>query len=441
MLTLIKKIVKKPIIYVFDVLLRNSHYARDIVEINRNISELKKIIKEENRATSDNVALLIRNKRTTRKRIGFLVHNIEAWSGLEPVYKAMVADDAFDPIVFSVNRKYFGDIYRDEGRISEILTGKGIAHIRLNDIDSFKDLSLIKLQNLDGLFRQSHWLPDLPPAFQPSYLSFTNLYYLSYEVGVMPLQGFDYRYSEYERLCSKVFLASKEIKEEMDNLPNATGVESVVTGHPKVTQLLSSKPFWPIKTHNKVKIIWSAHHSIGCGWNDFGVFDKVFEDFLDLAMKRKDWDFLFSPHPALIHRIENLKDLELKKRIDHFEEEWKKLDNTSIVEMGDYFGPFQASSILIIDGLSLMIEYQLLGKPVIQLVRSDSSDYTEFGKRVCRGVHRLPYSKVKEIERRITTLLQTQDSLMSEQLKLKEELTRERDPARRILEEIKEDLL
>lgn len=100
MLTLIKKIVKKPIIYVFDVLLRNSHYARDIVEINRNISELKKIIKEENRATSDNVALLIRNKRTTRKRIGFLVHNIEAWSGLEPVYKAMVADDAFDPIVF-----------------------------------------------------------------------------------------------------------------------------------------------------------------------------------------------------------------------------------------------------------------------------------------------------------------------------------------------------
>ena len=96
---------------------------------------------------------------------------------------------------------------------------------------------------------------------------------------------------------------------------------------------------------------------------------------------------------------------------------------------------------MIIDGVSLMIEYQLLGKPVLQLVRSDSSEYTEFGKRVCRGVHRLPYSKVKEIEKRITSLLQTQDSLMSEQLKLKEELTRESDPARRILEEIKDDLL
>lgn len=109
--------------------------------------------------------------------------------------------------------------------------------------------------------------------------------------------------------------------------------------------------------------------------------------------------------------------------------------------MGDYFGPFQGSSILIIDGVSLMIEYQLLGKPVIQLVRSDSSDYTEFGKRVCRGVHQLPYSKVSELEKKISELLKTQDPLLSEQLRLREELTREGEPARRIVEEIKKDLL
>lgn len=441
MLTIIKKIVKKPIIYLFDILLKNSLYARNISEINQSINELKRIIQEENRATSDNVALLIRSKKTTKKKVGFLVHNIEAWTGLEPVFKVMAADESLEPVVFSVNRKYFGDKYRDEDKISEILTHRGIAHIRLNDRDSFKDLSLIKLQNLDALFRQSHWLPDLPPAFQPRYLSFTNLYYLSYEVGVMPLQGFDYRYSEYEKLCAKVFLASREIKEEMDKLPNAAGVKSVVTGHPKVTRLLSSKPSWPIKTQNKVRIIWSAHHSIGCGWNDYGVFDKVFEDFLNLAKKRKDWDFLFSPHPALLHRIENLKDLELKKRIELFACEWKRLDNTSTIEMGEYFGPFQGSSILIIDGVSLMIEYQLLGKPVIQLVRSDSSDYTEFGKRVCRGVHQLPYSKVNELEKKISGLLKTQDPLLSEQLRLREELTREGEPARRIVEEIKKDLL
>lgn len=218
-------------------------------------------------------------------------------------------------------------------------------------------------------------------------------------------------------------------------------LKSVVTGHPKVTRLLSSKPSWPIKTQNKVRIIWSAHHSIGCGWNDYGVFDKVFEDFLNLAKKRKDWDFLFSPHPALLHRIENLKDLELKKRIELFACEWKRLNNTSTIEMGEYFGPFQGSSILIIDGVSLMIEYQLLGKPVIQLVRSDSSDYTEFGKRVCRGVHQLPYSKVNELEKKISGLLKTQDPLLSEQLRLREELTREGEPARRIVEEIKKDLL
>lgn len=108
MLTIIKKIVKKPIIYLFEILLKNSLYARNISEINQSINELKRIIQEENRATSDNVALLIRSKKTTKKKVGFLVHNIEAWTGLEPVFKVMAADESLEPVVFSVNRRYFG---------------------------------------------------------------------------------------------------------------------------------------------------------------------------------------------------------------------------------------------------------------------------------------------------------------------------------------------
>ena len=224
-------------------------------------------------------------------------------------------------------------------------------------------------------------------------------------------------------------LSSSEIKQEMDNLANATNVETVVTGHPKVFELLNAAPSWPLYTQNKVKVIWSAHHSIGTGWSDFGVFDKVFEEFLKLAKKRKDWDILFSPHPALIHRLENLKQSELKEKVNDFFCQWNRLDNTSIISMGEYLGPFQSSSILIVDGLSFLIEFQLLNKPIIQLTREGSSSYTKFGERVERGVHKLPYKSFGELENKIEYLLSKPDPLSSFQLKLKEELTRESDPA------------
>lgn len=441
MYNIIKKIIKRPFVHIFNILLRNSKYENDISEIKQSIVELKKTLLEEVRTNSDSVSILVKSQRIKKIKIGFLVHNIEAWRGLEPVYRAMANDDNFHPIVFSLNRRYAGNIFRDEDKISFILDQRGIPHVRLNDSDSFRDLALLKFHNLNALFRQSHWIPDLPPAFQPHYLSFTNLYYLSYEIGVMPKQGLIFRYSDYERFCSKVFLASKEIKEEMDGLHNSTNVRAVVTGHPKVLEILTAAPSWPLRTKNQKRIIWSSHHSIGKGWSDFGVFDKVFEDFLQLAKKRKDWDILFSPHPALVHRLENLQDENLKQRFEIFLKEWNLLENTAIIDMGEYLGPFQASDLLVVDGLSFLIEYQLLGKPIIQLTREDSSDYTNFGERVTQGVHKLPYQRISDLEKMIVYLLNNLDPLAEVQQKLKEELTRNLDPVQAILDEIKKDLL
>lgn len=441
MLSVAKKIIKESLIRLFNVLLKNSKYESDLSDLKKSILEINKKIGEESKAVSDSVSVLVRNHKGAKIRVGFLVHNIEAWRGLEPVYRAMQEDDAFDPIVFSVNRRYAGDSFRDEDLISSILTDRRIPHIRFNDKDSFRDLRLLKLQALNAIFRQSHWLPDLPPAFQPCYLSFTNLYYLPYEIGVMPKQGLEFRYSEYETLCSKVFLSSLEIKKEMDGLPNAMNVKTVISGHPKVFELLRAVPSWPLHTQNKVKIIWSAHHSIGTGWSDFGVFDMVFEEFLKLAKKRKDWDILFSPHPALIHRLENLENSELKEKVNAFWNQWNRLENTSVISMGEYFGPFHSSSILIVDGLSFLIEYQLLNKPIIQLTRKGSSRYTEFGERVTKGVHKFPYTSFTDLEDKIENLLIKPDPLSPFQLKLREELTRVNDPSQRILNEIKKDLL
>ena len=150
---------------------------------------------------------------------------------------------------------------------------------------------------------------------------------------------------------------------------------------------------------------------------------------------------MFSPHPALVHRLENLQDENLKQRFEIFLKEWNLLENTAIIDMGEYLGPFQASDLLVVDGLSFLIEYQLLGKPIIQLTREDSSDYTNFGERVTQGVHKLPYQRISDLEKMIVYLLNNLDPLAEVQQKLKEELTRNLDPVQAILDEIKKDLL
>lgn len=440
-----KTFLKKYLVKLINFCLRNSELLTTLEKEQRDTKAFLGTLNSTQDSLQAQLNLLLKinlSKSLKKIKLGFLVHNIEAWSSLEEVYYAALKDEAFEPLVFSLNRKYAGEIFRDEEKIHKVLQKKGIPHIRLNQADSFLDLDIVRRQEVSALFRQSHWLPDLPPAFHPRYLTFSNLYYLPYELAVLPAHGLEFRYSLYETLCSKVFLVSEEVKTEMARLPNADKVRAIVSGHPKVQALIKKSPdVWPILSNNKTRIIWSAHHSYGHGWNDFGVFDLVFESMLVFAQTHPQWDILFSPHPALIHKLENIQEKAFSEKVKDFFKIWKNLPNTGTIEMGDYFGPFHSSSLLIVDGVSFLYEYQLLEKPVIKLTRNDSSPLTEFGNRALQGVHKLPVENFSELERKVENLLNHPDTLKPFQKKLKEEMTRVKDPAQLILDEIKKDFI
>lgn len=394
------------------------------------------------KSVQDSVHILTRNLASHPKgkiKIGFLVHNIEAWGSCESIYYEALKNPNTEPVVFSCNRSYYGVDFRDEDLISAELDKKNIPHIRLNDQDSFKDLEIMKSTGIHALFRQSHWQPDLPPAFQNSFLNFCNLYYISYEIASIPQFGLQFRYSFYEKLCKKVFTASELIKEEHDRLPGADIVKAVVTGHPKIVKIRSADAEWPIKSGNKVRIIWSAHHSLGTGWNNYGVFDHIHPAMLRLAQQHQDWDFLFSPHPALLHRFQNTDDPDFKEMIHTFFSSWAKLNNTGIIQAGNYAGAFQAASLLIIDGVSLQSEFQLNLKPVLQITRPDTGPNSMFGERVARGVHKLSYKEIDMLESTIDRLLNFEDPLKPQQEILVKELCAHSNPAKEIIGEILDD--
>lgn len=374
-------------------------------------------------------------------RVGFLVHNYEAWGALRRIHALMVADDRFDPVVFTIPRRFPGaDTFRDEDGNSAGLTAEGVAHVRLNDPEPSVDVSRIKSFDLEVIFRQSHWQKDVPGVFRTDLLSFAKQYYVPYAITSLITEGGGIVEHTRKDVLARQFVAGAVARSIVASHDRLGGARITLSGHPKVREIRTAEPHWPIASTNTTRIIWSAHHAIDGRWNGFGTFPEVCDEMLALARRRPDLDILFSPHPALITRIDGMTPAR-RARFDAFFRAWDALPNTGQLRSGQYLGPFAASDLLVVDGLSFLMEYQLLKKPVIYLSRPGSSPWNAMGEMVVAGTHELPSARISGIEALIDGLrdgsVPRKDAA---QQTLIDELTPRDDPARFIVDTIHDDL-
>lgn len=164
------------------------------------------------------------------------------------------------------------------------MKSKGIPHIRIISGDLFDDLSTLRALEPQIIFRQSHWDADISPAFAAEWLGFAKIYYIDYSIAPIHVSGF--RASPLYRRASGIFIANDAIREFM---PSTLPV--ITSGHPRVDYLCHAEPILPINTGNNFKIIWSAHHSTGTEWTNFGTFWMVKSFMLNLAQVHPEIDF------------------------------------------------------------------------------------------------------------------------------------------------------
>ena len=108
---------------------------------------------------------------------------------------------------------------------------------------------------------------------------------------------------------------------------------------------------------------------------------------LAAAREHPEWDFVFSPHPALITQLERGAAPLDSPAVRTFRAQWDALDNTEVFGGGDYGPVFERSDVCFTDGLSWLLEYQLVAKPVVFLERQGHRPFNEIGERVLAGVH------------------------------------------------------
>lgn len=348
----------------------------------------------------DSVHLAARRTTLHRRpvRVLFLVHMLGAWDSTHDLAVAMAASADFEPVVASVPRRFRGaDGPYGEEEVHAGLAARGVPHLRLSADGIAGALPLLKAIEPDVVLRQSQWDADVPEELATERLGFARTCLVPYETmnivvnvpdAVTANSAVD---SPYHRAAWLVFCTNDLVRETAVRDGARGGAQFRTVGHPKADHLRRAVPAWPLpSTAEGVRpgrVVWSAHHTIGEGWTDFGAFHLVRDAFLDWAGERPDVQFVFMPHPALLPFPDSTESPIDRAGFDAWMRRWTALPNTAVLSEADYGPTLAASDVMVTDGLSMLVEYQLFGRPVVFVERDGHRPFNAIGERVVRGVH------------------------------------------------------
>jgi hypothetical protein len=329
-------------------------------------------------------------------RVVFLVHLIEAWDGCHDVFRSMESSSDFEPIVVSIPRQFPGAA--DLGFEEEIHRGlerENIPHLRLLPHEVPYARTLIKRLEPDVIIRQSQW-DHIPAELGTDHLRFARTCLIPYET-VNIVRNVRFAGSANSAVDSPnhrrawvVFCANDLMLEMARRDAVRRGEQFRVVGHPKVDRLRCASPQWPIASENssrRRRIAWSAHHSIGTNWTNFGAFPRMAADMLDWARRARDTEFVFLPHPVLIDFMNAPESPMTRADFDRWRVAWRALPNTGECVGGGYPSVLAASDLLITDGLSMLVEFQVFQRPLIFFERDDHRPFNAIGEIVRHGAH------------------------------------------------------
>ncbi len=163
----------------------------------------------------------------------------------------------------------------------------------------------------------------------------------------------------------------------------------VVSGHPRMDGLVNLEEFQIDpelieRIGSRRAVLWNAHFSFDA--DQWSTFDRLGMDIFTAFAKRKDLVLLFRPHPLLWRKLVNLGLLD-ERGVIELRRELTAL-GVIIDERPDHRHVFAASSAMLSDVGSFLMEYLVTGKPVLYLVNPHGLGLNAEGEEVARHYDR-----------------------------------------------------
>lgn len=407
---------------------------KDTTNLNHNLKNLSLII---NRRHSVNVI-----------RAVFLIHNVESWYTMQPIYERMLEDSEFEPILIAVPRNYNSHDGTFEDKAKEFLENKYGNVISFDDYNSIPD-DIMYTINPDIIFRQSPWEIDIPEVFRTENIKQFKICYIPYGIITLPIENEHFNQelhkyawrlyceSEYHRKCYVKYNVIEDSNVVVSGYTKFEQMEKLLCNHEYADKLE-----WPIKQSIKprLRILWAPHHSLE-GWFGFSTFKDIYEQMYEFAKENPDVEIVLRPHPALTETMNN-SGLISKEDLQDYYDRFNSLSNCCLDTNKGYINLFKWSDILITDGVSFLFEYIITGKPIIHTDSKCNIGFNEFGKQFESSWYKA-YS-FEDIVKLIERLGSNDDPLKDNRLKMKNKVfdfNEERVPSKLIIDDIKNALI
>jgi glycosyltransferase involved in cell wall biosynthesis len=304
-------------------------------------------------------------------RVAFLVQYPQGWTSIRSVWEAFWDDRRFDPFIIACPNKPPNQV---EGGSDAIYTFLEENHVPFTRWDEF----VLKPGFADVLFIQLPYDITRPPPLHVAELIklVPRLAYVPYALEIgggaenislltnLPLHQFAWA----------VFARSGRHKAAFARFCSSGDSHVVVTGHPKMDCLRSAPripdPDLERFVDGRRMVIWNPHYDArpdGSEWGrGYSTFLRWWRHMPQQMASRRDLAFVIRPHPLFFDTIRQ-RGLMAPAQLDEFLSSCVAAGNIQIDRRTSYLPVFAASSAMMSDASSFVLEYAGTGRPLLYL--------------------------------------------------------------------------
>lgn len=308
------------------------------------------------------------------------------------LYHLMEKHPRINPVIIVIPHNSFGKSYSKEIYDKTLKFFRGKTERVLSSWDEDKN-TFRRLEDImppDIIFYTSPYDISLPQYNIGSWYDRALTCYVPYGIMQANIQETQYNLF-FHNVIWRCFYETQIHREMAEKYARNIGRNVIVTGYPKIDIFLDNHyiplDVWKTKNTKAKRIIWAPHHTIENGLN-FSNFLEYAEFFINiLKAYPNDIHIAFKPHPTLRANLYKCKEWGVYKT-DAYYKLWDTLPNAQLEE-GDYADLFLTSDALIHDSVSFIAEYACLDKPMLFMIKEESSSqkFNEFGSELFETVH------------------------------------------------------
>lgn len=301
-------------------------------------------------------------------RVAFLVQHPQGWTSLESVWRSMVGDPAFAPVIIAAPYQH---PYPPEGgpdAIFGFLTKQGVPFVRWDRFPLTPGFA-------DVVFVQNPYDVTRPAPLRTAELLklVPRLAYVPYglEIGGGDTNAVNQFDLPLQQSAWAVFARSPRHRAMFGKRCSAGDQHVAVTGHPRLDLLqdIGKLPACAALSRfarGRKIVFWNPQFDIRADGTGYSTF-LLWQDFLlQEFTRRQDMALVIRPHPLFFGALESRR-IWSRAQVDAFMRRVGRSGNIVIDREASYLPVFGVSAAMLSDASTFLLEYAATGKPFLYL--------------------------------------------------------------------------